>query len=120
VAFIDFDTAAPGPRAWELGWVARTWVPFFRDEKCAAHGIPTGVADKARRLRLLLDAYGVEPDMRIIEAGLERAREFLTAQLEFRDRGVEWELELERRGYFDEARLEIAWVEENAAALLER
>ena len=118
VGFIDFDTAAPGPRAWELGWVAWMWVPFFRDEKCVAHGIPIGVADKARRFRLLLDAYGVAPDMRIIEAGLDRAREFLKAQLAFRDRGVEWELELERRGYFDEARLEIAWVERQAAALL--
>src|SRR3954454_24031203 len=34
VAFIDWDTAAPGPRAWDLGWVAWRWVPFCRDEKC--------------------------------------------------------------------------------------
>jgi hypothetical protein len=118
VAFIDWDTATPGPRAWELGWVAWRWVPFFRDEKCRATGLPTGVADKARRLRLLLDAYGVEPDLRIVRAGIERASEMLEHQLLFAARGSAWEIELTRRGILDEARLEIAWVEEHAAALV--
>jgi hypothetical protein len=39
-AFIDWDTAAPGPRAWDLGFAAWRWVPFFRDEKCRAAGLP--------------------------------------------------------------------------------
>ena len=118
VAFIDFDTAAPGPRAWELGWVAWRWVPFCRDEKCEAIGIPSGVADKARRFKLLLDAYGVPRDLDIVRAGIERAREMLGHQLEFAARGSAWEIELEKRGIFDEARLEIAWVEEHAAELV--
>jgi hypothetical protein len=117
VAFIDFDTAAPGPRAWELGWVAWRWVPFCRDEKSDAIGIPVGVADKARRFRLLLDAYGTGPDLSIVAAGIERAREMLGHQLDFAARGSAWEIELARRGIFDEAEREIAWVEEHAAEL---
>src|SRR5205085_6745988 len=62
VALIDWDTVSPGPRSWDLGWAAWRWVPFARDEKCRAIGIPIGVADKSRRLRLFLDAYGIEPD----------------------------------------------------------
>jgi aminoglycoside phosphotransferase (APT) family kinase protein len=119
VALIDWDTAAPGPRAWELGWVAWRWVPFARDEKCRAIGIPTGVADKARRFRLLLDAYGVERDLDIVQQGIARARQMLGHQLEFGGRGSAWEIELARRGIFDEAELEIAWVEEHALALVE-
>ena len=119
VALIDFDTAAPGPRAWDLGWTVWRWVPFFRDEKCAATGIPVGVADKARRFRLFMEAYGMPRDRRIVDAGLERAREFLGHQREFAARGSAWELELAERGFFDEADLEIAWVEEHASALVE-
>lgn len=58
VALVDWDTAAAAPRAWDLGTVAWRWVPFFRPERCRAHGLPDDVEDKARRLRLLLAAYG--------------------------------------------------------------
>jgi hypothetical protein len=119
VALIDWDTAAPGPRVSELGWTAWRWVPFFRDEKCRAIGLPTGVADKAHRFRVLLDAYGIERDLNIVHAGIERSRQFLEHQLQFAARGSEWEVELARRGLFDEAAAEIAWVEENAVALVE-
>lgn len=119
VAFIDWDTATPGPRAWDLGLVAWRWVPFWRDEKCRAHGLPTGVGEKARRFRLLLDAYGVEPDIGIVRAGIERLREFLGQQRKFLADGSEWEVELERRGVLDESALEIAWMEEQGAALVE-
>lgn len=119
VAFIDWDTATPGPRAWELGWVAWRWVPFSRDEKCRAIGLPTGVDDKARRLRLLLDAYDIEGHIDIIGPGIDRARHMLEQQRAFAGRGSAWEIELARRGVLDEAALEIAWVEEHAAALVD-
>jgi hypothetical protein len=119
VAFIDWDTAAPGPRAWDLGWTAWRWVPFFRDEKCRAIGLPTGVEDKARRFRLLLDAYGIERDLSIVHAGIERSRQMLEHQSQAAARGSEWEVELARRGVFEEAELEIVWVEAHATALVE-
>ena len=119
VALIDWDIAAPGPRAWDLGWTAWRWVPFFRDEKCRATGLPTGVADKARRFRMLLDAYGIERDLSIVHAGIERARHMLEQQSEAAARGSAWEVELARRGVLHEAELETAWVEEHAAELVE-
>lgn len=119
VAFIDWDTAAPGPRVWDLGLAAWRWVPFFRDEKCQAHGLPTGIAEKARRFRLLLDAYGLEPDPAIVRAAIERVRQGLETQHTFAVEGSAWEMELARRGVLDETALEIAWVEEHAAALVE-
>jgi hypothetical protein len=119
VAFIDWDTAAPGPRAWELGFAAARWVPFWRDEKCRAAGLPTGVGDKARRFRLLLDAYGLEPDIRIVRAAIERMRQFLGQQRKLVADGSEWEVELARRGVLDEQALEIAWAEEHAVAIVQ-
>jgi hypothetical protein len=94
-------------------------VPFWRDEKCRAHELPTGVAQKARRFRSLLDAYGLEPDIGIVRSGIERLSEFLGHQLQAAADGSEWEVELARRGALDEKTLEIAWMEENAIALVE-
>jgi hypothetical protein len=119
VAFIDWDTAAPGPRAWDLGLAAWRWVPFFRDEKCRAIGLPAGVADKARRFRLLLGAYGIQPDIAIVLAGIERMRNMLGHMSRLAADGSDWEAELARRGVLNEMALEIAWLEKHAIALVE-
>ena len=119
VAFIDWDTAAPGPRAWDLGCAAWRWVPFFRDEKCRAAGLPTGINDKARRFRLLLDAYGLEPEAGIVHSAIERMQEFLGQLQQLVAEGSAHELEAARRGVLDELALEIAWVEQHAVTLAE-
>jgi Phosphotransferase enzyme family len=118
VAFIDWDTAAPGPRAWDLGLAAWRWVPFCRDEKCRAIGVPTGTTEKARRFRLLVNAYGLEPDIGIVRAGMERMREGLEHLRKLARDGSEWEAELARRGVIDELELEVAWVEAHADLLV--
>ena len=55
-AVIDFDTASPGPRVWDLAYLAYRLVPL------AAPGnpdVPASPADvRARRLRRLCDEYG--------------------------------------------------------------
>lgn len=117
VAFIDWDTATPGPRAWDLGFIACVWVPFWSDAKCRAAGLSTGVADKVRRFRLLLDAYGVAPDISIAQSGVERLRGFLEQQRRFAAEGSEWEMTLDRRGVLDETASDIAWIDEHAAEL---
>ena len=119
VAFIDWDTAAPGPRAWDLGFIASVWVPFWHDALCRASGLPTGVAEKARRFRLLLDAYGLEPDIGIVRAGIERMQQFLEHLHRLVRDGSEWEVEMARRGVLEELGLNIEWVEEHVSALVE-
>lgn len=119
VAFIDWDTAAPGPRTWDLGAVAWMWVPFWHDELCQVAGLPTGTNEKTRRLRLLLDSYGVAPDIAIVQAGIERMQGFLTHMKRSAAEGSEWEVAMSRRGVFDEMTLTIEWVSEHAAALVE-
>ena len=91
----------------------------WRDEKCRAHGLPTGITDKARRFRLLLDAYGIEPDIGIVRAGIERMQELLEHLQKLAADGSAWEVELARRGVLEEGALEIAWVEEHAVGLVE-
>ena len=118
VAFIDWDTATPGPRVWDLGLAAWRWVPFWPDDKCRAVGLPTGTAEKARRLRLFVDAYGIELDVGVVHAGIERTEQFLGQQRQLAADGSEWEIDLAGRGVLDETAREISWVKAHAHALV--
>ncbi|MFY1627501.1 phosphotransferase [Micromonospora sp. WMMD735] len=61
VGFCDWDTAGPSSREWDLAFSALTWVPLASSRD----GSPLSdddLRERARRLRLLLDAYGYEGD----------------------------------------------------------
>jgi hypothetical protein len=51
--FIDWDVAAPGTRLWDLAYAAHGFVPLTPDPATAR-------PDPAQRLRVLVDAYGLD------------------------------------------------------------
>jgi 8-oxo-dGTP pyrophosphatase MutT (NUDIX family) len=55
--FFDWDFAAPVTPEWDLAFTAFAWVPLHARHVVAAEGF-TAFADRPRRLRLFLDAYG--------------------------------------------------------------
>jgi broad specificity phosphatase PhoE/tRNA A-37 threonylcarbamoyl transferase component Bud32 len=61
VAIIDFDTARPGPRAWDLAYALYRFAPFAGPENVDSFG---DVAQQAARARAFLDAYGATPHLR--------------------------------------------------------
>jgi aminoglycoside phosphotransferase (APT) family kinase protein len=63
VAFIDFDTAHPGPRVWDVAYTAYRFVPLHAPGSDEGTLPPT---EQARRLRLLADAYGLTPNERAV------------------------------------------------------
>src|SRR3954464_14446681 len=56
VALIDFDLASPGSRVWDVACAARLWAPLRPDTHI--HDPRRGSAFE--RLRVFLDAYGLE------------------------------------------------------------
>jgi hypothetical protein len=56
---IDFDTASPGPRVWDLAYAAYRFVPMAHDGHAPVFGVPLPV-DRPGRLRRLCDAYGLD------------------------------------------------------------
>lgn len=58
VALVDWDFAAPGRRLWDLAYAVWWLVPLHRPEFMTAIGWPP--VDRARRLRLFVDAYGLD------------------------------------------------------------
>jgi hypothetical protein len=120
VALIDWEAAAPGPRAWDLGYAAWHWVPFWSAERSGAAGLPAGIAEKARRYRLLLDGYGVETNIDALRTGIERMRQYLAHLRRLVADGSEWEVRNAGRGVLDDFARDIAWVEEHARDLVGR
>lgn len=56
VGIIDWDSAGPSSRVWDLAYAAHQFVPFHATEGLAAWGWEQ-VPDRRGRLRLFLDAY---------------------------------------------------------------
>lgn len=61
VAVIDFDTAHPGPRRWDLAYAVYRWAPLLHPENPESFGDP---AVQAARAAEFCDAYGLGPDDR--------------------------------------------------------
>lgn len=57
-AFIDWDTAGPGTRLWDLAYAMHGFVPLSADPAYQR-------ADAGRRLRLMADAYGLSEQERL-------------------------------------------------------
>ncbi|MEO3801760.1 phosphotransferase [Nonomuraea sp. B1E8] len=70
VAFIDFDTAHPGPRVWDVAYAAYRFVPLTDPR----HADARPVGEQARRLRLLAGAYALGDDDRAALVATARAR----------------------------------------------
>lgn len=71
VAFIDVDTAHPGPRLWDAAYTAYRFVPLHAPG--AAEGSAPPV-EQARRLAVFADAYGLagEERTRLVAVAAER------------------------------------------------
>ncbi|MFI7080393.1 phosphotransferase [Micromonospora sp. NPDC049903] len=57
VGFFDWDLAAPVTPEWDLAFTAFSWVPLHARHVVRAEGF-TAFADRPRRVRLFLNAYG--------------------------------------------------------------
>lgn len=64
VAIIDFDAAAPGKRAFDLGYAAWLWLDLGNPDVAAM--------EQARRLALFVSAYGELDQSVVLQAVLER------------------------------------------------
>jgi hypothetical protein len=83
-AVLDFDFAAPGRPAWDLAMTARYWVPVL--DPRSAEVSRRAHLDPVRRLRLLVDAYGLAAEERpeflaVLELAVEVARGFVAARV---------------------------------------
>ncbi|MCF2525799.1 phosphotransferase [Yinghuangia soli] len=81
--FFDWDFAGPVTREWDLAFTAFAWVPLSARHRAAADGF-TRIAARPRRLRRLLEAYGLDRTeaefLDVVRARLDAHVEGLTAR----------------------------------------
>ncbi len=70
-AMIDFDTAGPGPVAWDVAYAAYRFVPLAAPERLSALGWREP-PDTGRRLKLFCDAYGLDDRAGFLAVIVER------------------------------------------------
>ena len=70
VGLIDFDTAGPGPRIWDVAYAAYRFVPLV-DDNCARE-IGMIRPDPARRLALFCEEYGLDDPVAVIVTAARR------------------------------------------------
>jgi hypothetical protein len=78
VAFLDWDLAAPAPSVWDLAQAAWQFLPLSDDRGCARHGW-VKPPDRARRLRIFCDGYGLPREDRVGFSGVVAERMAATA-----------------------------------------
>ncbi|ANZ39077.1 aminoglycoside phosphotransferase [Lentzea guizhouensis] len=76
VAMIDFDTAHPAPRRWDVAYALYRWAPLTHPDNGDGFGT---VEQQAARAARFCDAYGLEDRSNLAEAVADR----LTALVEF-------------------------------------
>jgi phosphotransferase family enzyme len=73
VAFIDWDTAAPGPSWWDVAYALWHFVPLYGDP--ASDPFDLAVFEpRARRSRLLCEAYGLQDPEGLVDRIIQRQR----------------------------------------------
>ncbi|HVA74426.1 MAG TPA: phosphotransferase [Acidimicrobiales bacterium] len=86
MALLDFDFAAPGRPVYDLAQFARMCVPV--DDPLSASRLGWADADRAARLRIVADAYGLD-DRRglldVLSSTIDRGGEFLRRRVEAGD-----------------------------------
>ncbi len=118
VAFLDWDLASPAPPAWDLAQVAWQFVPLSDDAGCARAGW-SSPPDRAGRLRVLCDAYGLPDRERVGFSGLVARRMEATASgiEDLAADGTAAHERLLREGVPTRVRQDAAWVGHNAQGL---
>lgn len=71
VGIIDFDTAAPGTRLWDIAYAVYRFAPLVTEQHCLDMGWPS-LPDRLTRLKLFCDTYGLEDRSTLIETVIRR------------------------------------------------
>lgn len=117
VGIIDFDTAGPGPRAWDLAYALYRFSPLSRPDAgghyAAVDHFATAEA-QAARARAFLDAYGCEADLRraAVDLVVPRVRALATFLEQAAAAGEEAFVQHVRAGHLDHYLHDIEYVEE--------
>lgn len=85
VGIIDFDTAHPAPRVWDVAYAVYCWAPF----KTHPHDALGDVVEQSVRAKLFCDAYGLakEDRLQLIDTMIERLNALVSFMVSEAEKG---------------------------------
>lgn len=107
-AFIDWELAGPAPLLYDLAWAAINFTPLRPDHFCRMVGFPEP-PDRAGRLRVFCDTYGVEDRLALLDAIEGFEQEALREIIELGRAGVSPFNRFLRRGEDRFLRWDLEW-----------
>ncbi len=113
-AFIDWDLVAPAPPEWDLAYAAWRFVPLYPDD--SRFGTET---QRGRRLRLLLNSYGLHVSLRAGFIALIRQRQVCAYETveQWGRTGIPGFARLFEKRLHVGALDDIAWIDANGSTL---
>jgi hypothetical protein len=114
---IDFDTAGPGPRIWDVAYAAYRFVPFVPRDVLHTMGAPED-SDIGRRLKLFCDAYGPQQRQHLLDVIQDRIAATRTMLVDGAAAGiVGYQNIIKEGGHLEGLDRDMAFVEQNAVWL---
>jgi hypothetical protein len=117
VAFIDWDLASPGLKAWDVTFALWHFVPLYDDEKSSRLGCEASLDERALRLRRFCDALGFPPSPNLISAVIQRQQRARHRIRTLADQGHAPYVRLWQSGVQQGILRDVAFVERNSHAL---
>lgn len=103
VGLIDWDTAAPGRRSWDLAYALWRWAPLYPEER---FGPP---AERARRIAVFCSAYGWDDPGSLLPVIGERQRVMRDTLVTWGEAGLPGFKEMLRDGHREIIEADIAY-----------
>ena len=100
IGIIDFDVAGPGPRLWDIAYLAYWFAPLsFSSEDMSCHA-NTELANGSKRLKLLCASYGMDDYSALLDMVLEVLNHMGNEKNAARMIGLEAAQRLKEGGHF--------------------
>jgi len=104
IALIDWDLAAPAPRLWDVAHALWRFAPLHAD---ATFG---SLAERARRIALFCDAYGLDERRGLLDAIERRQRALYDTLAAWGEAGEPGFAEMWRDGHGDGVLADLTWL----------
>ena len=90
VAMLDWDSAGPGSRVWDVARSAYTWVPLYPRQDGVSNNVVLALPQRASRLATFCNAYGGVERGEVLEVLVEQLRflaDFIQSEADAGDPG---------------------------------
>lgn len=113
VGIIDWDYAAPGAAVDDVAYALEWSAPFCSDEEAVTWRRLSGPPDRASRIAVFAEAYGLDSPSGLVDAVIARQQATLEQVKQLAADGVQPQVELMATGYGDVLRDRVAWSKAN-------